>query len=95
MKRTAAIGVILICAAGMIFAWWAVGHAEIDRAAFQMLPDDMPEFFREQADAVLYYSAEPDKWTDIKPSSLRETEKPEHYFDLEYLKGEDIPASRV
>jgi len=97
MKRMYAvllIAVIISVPCSMIRAWWWPGHRKTVQAAVDTLPEEMPVFFRKGCSALALYSREPDMWTEIRPSSLRDAEKPEHYFDIELLKEKDIPLTR-
>lgn len=85
----------LFLAAGLlapdVLAWWAEGHSILDRAAILALPKDMPEFFRKGGATISSYSMDPDLWRNRKLPALRRTERPEHYLDLELLKGSELP----
>jgi hypothetical protein len=75
--------------------WWAGGHSLLTKAAVTNAPGDMPAFFREGADELALMSHEPDNWKDPAAPHLRSTERPEHFIDLEYLDGAELPQTRV
>ncbi len=86
--------VVLALLARATSAWWTEGHHCIDKAAALVLPAEMPQFFREGADAIASYSMDPDLWKDRKLPALRRAEYSNHYLDLELLEGRDPPATR-
>jgi len=75
--------------------WWLSGHVAASEAALELLPGDMPGFFRKSAAAIKSYAADPDLWTDARLPVLRAAERPEHFIDLELLKGYRPPATRA
>ena len=50
----------------------------------EALPDDMPEFFKAHAAALIRLSVQPDRWKGFG-TELRRAESPDHYFDIEKL----------
>ncbi len=75
-------------------AWWENGHGILTRAAVAVLPDEIPEFFRAAGAQVSHMSMDPDVSKNKRAPAARESEYPEHYIDIELLKGRDVPASR-
>jgi endonuclease/exonuclease/phosphatase family metal-dependent hydrolase len=76
-------------------AWHGEGHGNATRLAVASLPDDVPAFFRASGEAVAHCALDPDLFCrPIGPAEVHGTERPEHYIDLERLKGGDIPATR-
>lgn len=80
---------------GTASAWWAAAHNIIDEATVLALPEDMPEFFRKGGATISSYSMDPDVWKNRKLPALRAAEHPEHYLDLELLKGKELPRTRA
>ena len=90
---SAAAMVATISAAAL--AWWPYGHWTVTQAAAEALPADMPEFFRKAGSTLAFYSNDPDLWTEGKlPVSLRPSQMPEHFIDLDLLEGQKLPVSR-
>ena len=77
-----------------ILAWWNDGHKALTKAAVARLPEDTPEFFRNAGAELAAMVIEPDRWKDVTTPHLKNTESPEHFIDLEYLDGKDLPATR-
>ncbi len=75
-------------------AWHDEGHTYIARAAVEALPDDVPAFFREAPAAVAHGSLDADVIRSRDLPQLRAANYPEHFFDLEYLRGRAWPATR-
>jgi len=94
MPISAAIVLLLFCAATRTAAWWSGGHQLCTRAAVQALPDDMPKFFREGVLDLSEMSTEADNWKHATAPHLKTTEQPEHFIDLEYLGNQPIPERR-
>lgn len=76
------------------WAWWGNGHARLTRAAMMALPDTMPKAFRDGATLAAHVAIDPDLSKQRATPFAREAEYPEHYFDLEYLQGREVPATR-
>lgn len=75
-------------------AWHDEGHVYIARAAVAALPDDVPAFFRQSAEAVAHGSLDPDVIRSRALPQVRAANDPEHYLDLEYLQGREWPEDR-
>lgn len=75
-------------------AWWVEGHARIAEAAARILPDDVPAFFRAAGRDLGHMAGDPDRWKNKDLPHLRSTESPEHFLDLEYLDGAELPVDR-
>jgi len=73
--------------------WYVEGHRQMTRAVVKYLPG-MPRFFTEGASVIADCSGEPDLAKFQKDSALADREAPDHYIDLEYLKGERLPPTR-
>ena len=74
--------------------WWVEGHARIAEAAARILPDDVPAFFRAAGRDLGHMAGDPDRWKNKDLPHLRSTESPEHFLDLEYLDGAELPVDR-
>lgn len=90
------LGIVLVTGlVPAVAAWWAPGHRILDALAFRLLAADVPAFFKEGRETIGFYAAEPDMWTEFKPSALRDAERAEHFCDLELLREEALPAARA
>jgi hypothetical protein len=69
-------------------AWWEKGHRIATACAVEVMPEEVPAFFREQGKILQYLSGEADRWKQYGPM-LRAAERPNHYVDLEML-NEDV-----
>lgn len=86
---------LIVAISAPVLAWWGGGHSLLTKAAASSTPDDMPAFFRDAAEELALMSHEPDNWKDPAAPHLRATERPEHFIDLEFLEGAEMPATRV
>ncbi len=75
-------------------AWWGSGHAVLSEAAVRALPDEMPTFFREDARTIAAASIDADLHKNRAVPNINQTERTEHFIDMELLKGADLPAQR-
>jgi len=75
-------------------AWHDEGHVFAATAAVESLPDAYPLFFRRGAETIAHLSIDPDVQKHEQSPTLRETEYPEHFIDLEMLEGEALPRTR-
>src|SRR5262245_47999074 len=79
-------------------AWGHKGHEMINRLAAESMPPETPSFFREAVERLAYLGPEPDRWrradggTDVK--ILDQDNQPEHYIDMEYASGFELPRGR-
>ena len=75
-------------------AWHDEGHYYAARAAVNALPEDVPEFFRQGVGTVAHCSLDPDVFKVRDLPQLNHSEYPEHFLDIELLKGKPLPAQR-
>jgi hypothetical protein len=71
------------------FSWWDNGHILINRTAALKAPNSMPSFMRAAADRIAYLGPEPDRWRERSEYSLKNSQEPDHYINLELVA--DIP----
>ena len=71
------------------FSWWEDGHVLINRTAALKIPDSMPGFMRKAAERIAYLGPEPDRWRERSEFSLKNSQEPDHFIDLERVS--DIP----
>jgi hypothetical protein len=70
------------------------GHHLATRIAAAGLPAEVPGFFRAAGPAMGSGSMDPDVFKIHELPQLRDGEYPEHYFDVELLKGQAVPPLR-
>ncbi|HHX41906.1 MAG TPA: hypothetical protein GX715_18275 [Armatimonadetes bacterium] len=75
-------------------AWATDGHMVLTEAAVLATPASLPSFFRSGAKAIARDSRDPDFAKNRSLPALRNGEGPEHFLDLELLKGRSLPATR-
>lgn len=95
-NRVLALGALLpLLAAGHADAWHGKGHHVATTLAVEAAGKGVPEFFRAGAATIAHCSLDPDLFTrPIGPDPLHSAEGPEHYFDVELLKGVAAPPTR-
>ena len=84
----------LLMGAAPVQAWWS--HEVLTLAAVQALPETIPAFFRAGEGMIAHCSVDPDVAQEkLKVNELLEDgTDPEHYHDLELLKGRPLPGDR-
>lgn len=85
---------VFFAVGGMIRGWWVKGHESIAEAAASRLPDSMPAFFRAGGKHLAHFAGDPDRWKNPAAKHLRAAESADHFLDLEYLEGKELPADR-
>jgi hypothetical protein len=93
-RRALAAAVLLAAGAGPAAAWLTSGHRRVTVEAVRLLPAEVPHFFRAGAAAVGRTAGDPDLWRNRGTPALAERVAPEHFLDLELLRGEPLPARR-
>jgi hypothetical protein len=88
LRITAAI-LLVILVIQPAFSWWDNGHILINRTAALKIPDSMPGWMRKAADRIAYLGPEPDRWRERSEISLKDSQEPDHFIDLERVS--DIP----
>ncbi len=86
---------VLLGLGGRAPAWHGRGHHVATTLAVGATRGKLPAFFADGAATVAHASLDPDLFTrPIGPEPLHSAEAPEHYFDVELLKGAKLPATR-
>ena len=85
---------ILLGIASPALAWWPQGHGILTRSAVRALPPDAPPFLKAGEAMVAHCALDPQVAKSRGTVHLEKAGHPNHYFDLEFLKGETLPASR-
>jgi hypothetical protein len=87
--------ITLLLASHPAFAWWDNGHILINQTAAQKVPASMPPFLRAAADRIAYLGPEPDRWRERSEFTLKNSQEPDHYIDLERVSDiPDLPPGR-
>ena len=63
--------------------WGSVGHQMAARAAVLVLPEEVPAFFREAGEQLVYLNPEPDRWRVREHEEMDQAFAYDHYIDLE------------
>ncbi len=63
--------------------WGAQGHEMAARAAAGVLPADMPAFFRNATEQLVWLDPEPDRWRDRNARAMDQAFRYDHYIDFE------------
>jgi hypothetical protein len=99
MNNTGYFPLLPMCAAASIVAalsvprasifWGERGHLLVGEVAADIVPEQMPNFFRGARTQLRYLNPEPDRWRSreerIADAALDEATAPEHFVDLELL----------
>jgi len=94
MRRFALAAAFLLCPA-VAHAWGGTGHAVIDRAAIQTIPDNGPVFLRRYADYISASASLPDSWRGDSEGFSKIEEDPNHgWFREQFAFLTPIPRSR-
>jgi hypothetical protein len=67
----------------LVFGWGDEGHKLINKSAVSAIPADMPAFFKTGAEKIIYNGPEPDRWREKVEPSLKNSQEPDHFIDLE------------
>jgi hypothetical protein len=93
--RAVLVAALIIAVCGLALAWWPAGHKIVTTAAVNVLPEDMPKFFRRAGPTLAAYAVDPDVVKNQAVPALAQSEHPRHFIDMELLSGEPVPATRV
>ncbi|MFB3891324.1 MAG: hypothetical protein ACE15C_04795 [Phycisphaerae bacterium] len=101
MNKLTAVSSACLLVAVMTYsalAWHGPGHDKATRCAVEALPATLPEFFRAGAETIANTAVDPDLFCrPVAPPELSDTERPEHYLDMEMLDGfpdKKLPSTR-
>ena len=78
-------------------AWGNEGHIAVNRVAAQKMPTSMPQFLRSPSAIaeIAYLGPEPDRWRSPSEFSLKNSQEPDHFIDLERVSWLDpLPPGR-
>ncbi len=74
---------LLATSLGAVAPWGQAGHEMAARAATEAVPSEMPAFFREATDQLVYLNPEPDRWRERTLREMDQAFQYDHYIDLE------------
>lgn len=97
MRRllTAAAAGLALIAPHAAFAWGERGHAVIDTAAIEAIPDDGPVFLKAHRDFIAASASQPDSWRGNAEGFSKIIEDPNHgWFREQFTFLKPIPRSR-
>ncbi len=88
--------VILIILSVPAWGWWGGGHDILTQASVKAVPDELPQFFRSALgqEMIAHCAYDPDVSKNHDMKNARIAEHGEHYFDLELIKENPMPADR-
>jgi hypothetical protein len=75
-------------------AWWGDTHGLLTQAAISVLPQEMPAFFRAGGSTAAHTAFDPDIAKNRGAPHVSHGEFPEHFADIELLRGESLPEQR-
>ena len=93
-RRALALAVLAAAGAGPARAWLTSGHRRVTIDAVGLLPAELPRFFRRGAATAGHAAIDPDLWRHRDTPELAERVAPEHFLDLELLRGAALPDAR-
>jgi len=73
--------------------WGASGHEMAARAALTVLPPELPAFFRDAGEQLVYLDPEPDRWRSADRAEMRAAWAPDHYINLENVPATALDAA--
>jgi len=88
---------ISLCTAIPAIAWDYEGHRAVNQVALESLPTDFPAFIKEPEarERIAFLAGEPDRWRNVSDLSLRHTNGPDHYIDIEEIEEAGIPTDQL
>ena len=72
--------------------WGSTGHQMAARGAVAALPDEIPAFFREASEQLVYLNPEPDRWRVRESEEMDQAFAYDHYIDLENVPSGALDA---
>lgn len=95
VQRIFLVIVLTILAIQPASPWWDNGHVLINRTAALKVPASMPSFMRLAAERLAYLGPEPDRWRERSEFSLKNSQEPDHYLNMEQVADvPDLPQGR-
>ncbi len=72
--------------------WGYRGHEIATRAAVSILPGEMPDFFRNAEEDLVWLAPEPDRWRNRERRAMDQAWAYDHYIDLENVPSGALEA---
>ena len=72
--------------------WGGDGHEMAARAATEALPDEMPAFFTDAAEQLVWLDPEPDRWRERESRAMDVAWAYDHYIDFENIPSGALDA---
>lgn len=88
------LGIVALGSTSSLYGWLAEGHRITTYEAVTLLADDLPSFLQEGRELMASDSPDPDMMRNRALPQLRDSEAPNHYLDLELLRGLELPETR-
>lgn len=89
------LGISVLSGPGLAWAWHGEGHERIAATAATWMPSQVPAFFRDGAATIAHCSRDPDLFKKpLGGEALNAAETPDHFLDMESLKGAALPGNR-
>jgi hypothetical protein len=73
--------------------WGEKGHEMAARAAVETLSNDVPSFFRDALEQLVYLNPEPDRWRDPSRVEMDQAYAYDHYIDWERVPDRAADAA--
>jgi hypothetical protein len=93
-RVTATAAGVALLSVSAAHGWLASGHRRVTVEAIGQLPATVPAFVREGAATAGGAAIDPDLWRNRDTPELADREAPEHFLDLELLRGSELPERR-
>ncbi|MGA3209519.1 MAG: nuclease [Syntrophales bacterium] len=94
-KKGLCFCVLLFLLIPLAFGWGKDGHLYINKVAVQKIPNELPAFLAKAAEQIIYLAPEPDRWREASEYTLKNSQEPDHFIDLEKLAGfGELPKGR-
>ena len=95
MRKALLTALIVVLLPTIGVGWGNEGHLLINKIALQKMPEAMPAFFRESRDLIIYLGLEPDRWRGASEYTLKSSQEPDHFINLEKIAALGaLPSNR-
>ncbi len=89
------LGIVALSSTSLLRAWDSHGHQVVTLEAVELLAGELPEFLQEDRNQLAWDSIEPDLMRNDALPHLRDREAPDHYLNVELLRGGELPETRA
>ena len=94
MRRLGVVLLVVFLCGSSAWGWWPRGHGLLTRAAIEVLPSEVPAFLKAGIGMAAHTSVDPDVAKSRGTLHLERGRHPAHYFNLELMGVNGMPASR-